>query len=59
MKKWRPTQLKENTALVRVQFPNEAIDPQLLRAETNVNSKDICGTHATRLVIFHEMIEPV
>ena len=51
--------VKENTALVRVQFPNEAIDPQLLRAETNVNSKDICGTHATRLVIFHEMIEPV
>ena len=48
-----------NTALVRVQFPNEAIDPQLLRAETRVNAKVICGTRATGFVIFHEMIETV
>ena len=48
-----------NTALVRVQFPNEAIDSQLLRAETRVNAKVICGTRATGFVIFHEMIETV
>jgi len=48
-----------NTSLVRVQFPNEAIDPQLLRAETRVNAKVICGTRATGFVIFHEMIETV
>lgn len=48
-----------NTALVRVQFPNEAIDPQLLRAETRVNAKVICGKRSTGFVIFHEMIETV
>ncbi len=48
-----------NTVLIRVQFPNEAIDPQLLRAETRVNAKVICGTRATGFVIFHEMIETV
>ena len=48
-----------NTALVRVEFPNDAIDPQLLRAETRVNAKVICGTRATGFVIFHEMIETV
>ncbi|MDA7858362.1 HlyD family efflux transporter periplasmic adaptor subunit [Mariniblastus sp.] len=48
-----------NTAIVRVQFPNEAIDPQLLRSETRVNAKVICGTRATGFVIFHEMIETV
>ncbi len=48
-----------NTALVRVQFPNEAIDPRLLRAETRVNAKVICGKRATGFVIFHEMIETV
>ncbi len=48
-----------NTALVRVQFPNEAIDPQLLRAETRVSAKVICGKRSTGFVIFHEMIETV
>jgi len=46
-----------NTALVRVQFPNEAIDRQLLRAETRVSAKVICGKRSTGFVIFHEMIE--
>ncbi len=48
-----------NTALVRVTFPNDSIDPQLLRSETRVTAKVQCGTRSIGYVIFHEMFETV
>lgn len=48
-----------NTALVRVAFPNDSIDRQLLRSETRVNAKVHCGTRSIGYVIFHEMFETV
>ena len=48
-----------NTALVRVTFPNDLIEPQLLRTETRVTAKIQCGTRSIGYVIFHEMFETV
>jgi hypothetical protein len=48
-----------NTALVRVAFPNDAIDPELLRSETRVTAKIQCGTRSIGYVIFHEMFETI
>ena len=48
-----------NTALVRVRFSNDSIDPQLLRSETRVTAKVQCGTRSIGYVIFHEMFETV
>jgi multidrug efflux pump subunit AcrA (membrane-fusion protein) len=48
-----------NTALVRVAFPNEMIDPELLRAETRVTAKVQCGTRSIGYVMFHELFETV
>ena len=48
-----------NTALVRVAFPNEVIDPELLRSETRVTAKVQCGTRSIGYVMFHELFETV
>ena len=48
-----------NSALVRVAFPNDSIDPELLRAETRVTAKVQCGTRSIGYVMFHELIETV
>lgn len=48
-----------NTALVRVAFPNETIDPELLRSETRVTAKVHCGTRSIGYVMFHELFETV
>jgi hypothetical protein len=48
-----------NTALARVAFPNQAIDPELLRAETRVTAKVHCGTRSIGYVMFHELFETV
>jgi len=48
-----------NSALIRVAFPNDSIDPELLRAETRVNAKVQCGTRSIGYVMFHELIETV
>jgi hypothetical protein len=48
-----------NTALVRVAFPNDSIDPELLRSETRVTAKVQCGTRSIGYVIFHEMFETI
>jgi transcriptional regulator with GAF, ATPase, and Fis domain len=48
-----------NTALVRVAFTNEDIDPGLLRSETRVTAKVQCGTRSIGYVMFHELFETV
>lgn len=48
-----------NTALIRVSFPNDKIDPELLRSETRVTAKVQCGTRSIGYVIFHEMFETI
>ena len=48
-----------NSALVRVVFPNDLIDPELLRSETRVTAKVLCGTRSIGYVMFHELIETV
>ena len=48
-----------NTALIRVGFPNDAIDAELLRSETRVTAKVHCGTRSIGYVIFHELFETV
>lgn len=48
-----------NAALVRVVFPNENIDPNLLKSETRVTAKVQCGTRSIGYVMFHELIETV
>ena len=48
-----------NSALVRVAFPNDAIDRDLLRSETRVTAKVQCGTRSIGYVMFHELIETV
>ncbi len=48
-----------NSALVRVVFPNESVDPELLRSETRVTAKVHCGTRSIGYVMFHELIETV
>lgn len=48
-----------NSALVRVAFPNDSVDPELLRSETRVTAKVHCGTRSIGYVMFHELIETV
>jgi len=48
-----------NTALVRVEFANDVIDPDLLKSETRVTAKVQCGKRSIGYVIFHEMFETV
>ena len=48
-----------NSALVRVAFPNDSIDSELLRSETRVTAKIQCGTRSIGYVMFHELIETV
>ena len=48
-----------NSALVRVAFPNDSIDSELLRSETRVTAKIKCGTRSIGYVMFHELIETV
>ena len=48
-----------NSALVRVAFPNDSIDSELLRSETRVTAKIHCGTRSIGYVMFHELIETV
>ncbi len=48
-----------NTALVRVAFPNQDVQPELLRAGTRVTAKIHCGKRAIGYVMFHELIETV
>ena len=48
-----------NTCLIRVAFPNDAVDRDLLRIGTRVNAKIHCGQRSVGYVMFHEAIEAV
>lgn len=48
-----------NTALIRVAFANETVDPELLRSQTRVTAQVHCGRRSIGYVMFHELIETV
>ncbi len=48
-----------NSALVRIEFENDTVNPELLRAGTRVTAKIHCGTRSIGYVMFHELIETV
>jgi biotin carboxyl carrier protein len=48
-----------NTALVRVGFANDDINPDLLRSGPRVTAKIQCGERSIGYVMFHELIETV
>ena len=48
-----------NTALLRITFNNNEVNPDLLRAGTRVTAKVHCGTRSIGYVMFHELIETV
>ena len=48
-----------NAALVRVIFPNDAIEKDLLRSGTRVNAQVHCGTTSIGYAMCHELIETV
>jgi hypothetical protein len=48
-----------NSALVRISFQNDTVNPDLLRAGTRVTAKIHCGQRSIGYVMFHELIETV
>lgn len=48
-----------NSALVRINFDNQQVSHELLRAGTRVTAKVHCGERPVGYVIFHELIETI